>query len=116
MSLFPVVAGQCPFGLAAVAATDAAREGVILNAAGTLTRAALAAGVGANVGTAGLTFTATGQLLVVDATAGLPANTIYNNGLPISPAGALCVANAAAAYFNHELPYAANGAIAGTIA
>ena len=113
MSLFPVQSGSCTFVLAAPDANDPFRNGIRLFDTGNGTRACTSGDV--NTGTAGLRFNAAGAVLVEDTTAGLPAGTTYSNGLPISPDGALCVADDAAAYYNAGLPYAANGSIAGVI-
>lgn len=113
MSLFPVHNDACGFNLAGVIPQDYFRNGVLLNAAGTVTKAALAGGVNFQNG---LQFTANGQVIVVDSTLGLPAGTTYVNGLPLSPAGALCVSSDAAVSYNHGLPFTENGSIRGVIA
>jgi hypothetical protein len=52
-----------------------------------------------------------GQVICVDATAGLPTGTQYCNGLPLSN-GALCISTGAAVSYSNGLPFAANGAVA----
>jgi hypothetical protein len=52
-----------------------------------------------------------GQVICVDATAGLPTGTQYCNGLPLS-GGALCISTGAAVSYSNGLPFAANGAVA----
>jgi hypothetical protein len=51
-----------------------------------------------------------GQIRYVDATAGLPVNTVWLNGLPTSD-GALCVSSGATATWANGIPFAANGAV-----
>lgn len=112
MSPFPIVADRVQLSTAAVDVTDAYLSGMRLRSNAASVRAALAGGQAVN---AGLLYTATGQLVYVDATAGLPANTTYVNGLPVSPLGALCVAGAPMATYSNGVPFAANGAVAADI-
>ena len=63
----------------------------------------------------GLSFDATGRLFYVDATAGLPANTTYCSGLPITPAGALCISTNAPATWSNGVPFVTNGAVSATV-
>jgi hypothetical protein len=59
---------------------------------------------------AGVGFTIDGQLCYFDATAGLPVDTVWANGLPTS-AGKLCVSTNAANTWAGMIPFAANGAV-----
>jgi hypothetical protein len=113
MSLFPVQSGSCSFVALPSLPQDPYRNGVRLFATGNATRATTVGPY--TVGVSGLLFDAEGKVLVVDSTAGLPPGTAYNNGLPISPAGELCVADDATVSYNHGMPYTANGSIRGTI-
>ena len=63
----------------------------------------------------GLSFDATGRLFYVDATAGLPANTTYCSGLPITPTGALCISTNAPATWSNGVPFVTNGAVSATV-
>ena len=56
-----------------------------------------------------------GQVSIVDASAGLPANTIYHNGLPIS-GEKVCISNKAVAVVSSGIPYDSAGAVAATVA
>lgn len=115
MSCTPFIvsaAGKVPLTTAAVSATDAYRNGLRVNADETQVRAATSGG---DEVSNGLLLTANGQVVYVDATAGLPANTQFVNGLPISSAGALCVSSDDAATYSNGTPLAANGAVAAVI-
>lgn len=111
MALFPVISDAVQLGTAAPAVTDTYRNGVLINAADTLARASTTGGAQYNNG---LLMTALGQVVYVDATAGLPAGTQYTNGLPLS-GGALCISTGSAATYSNGLPMAANGAVAAVI-
>jgi len=108
MALFPVAANQAQLSSVVPAASDVFVSGILIDGAYTLARAALAGGVGF---VNGLLRTALGQVVCVDATAGLPAGTIFQNGLPLDPTGALCVSTAPVFTWQSGLPYAASGAI-----
>lgn len=112
MATFLVVSGRVPLSTAAVVATDTYRGGVLNNALATLNKAAAAGGVQYSNG---LLRTNTGQVIYVDATAGLPVNTQWVNGLPLSSGGALCVSSGAIATYSNGIPFAANGAVAATV-
>lgn len=58
----------------------------------------------------GLLLTNAGQVRYVDATAGLPVNTVWSNGLPSSD-GALCISTGALANYSNGMPFVANGAV-----
>lgn len=60
---------------------------------------------------AGIGFTANGQLCYTDATAGLPVNTVWANGLPTS-SGTLCVSTNPVSTWSGLVPFAANSAVA----
>jgi hypothetical protein len=68
---------------------------------------------GATVGVQGaLCLDSSGRLITVDASAGLPAGTVYQNGLPFS-GNALCIDAAGAVLFTTSgYPYTATGALA----
>lgn len=108
MSLFPIAADKIQLTTAAVGVTDQFQNGILVTAGTPLARAATSGGAQVNNG---LLMTATGQAVYVDATGGLPANTQFCNGLPISSAGALCISTNDAASYSNGLPMAANGAV-----
>ena len=58
----------------------------------------------------GMLLTNAGQVRYVDATAGLPVDTVWTNGLPNS-GGALCISTGALATYSHGIPFTANGAV-----
>ena len=109
MSLFPIAADKIQLTSAAVDATDAYQQGVRVSAGTPLARAATSGGAQFSNG---LLMSNTGQVVYVDATAGLPANTQYCNGIPLSSTGALCISTDAMATYSNGLPMAANGAVA----
>jgi hypothetical protein len=112
MATFIVVGSSVPLNTAAVVATDTYRGGVLVNSTATQNKAATAGG---DEFSNGLFRDDTGPVIYVDATAGLPANTQWTNGLPLSSGGALCVSTNAAATYSNGIPFAANGAVAVTI-
>ncbi len=108
MALFPIAADKIQLTSAAVGVTDAYQNGVRVTAGTPLARAATSGGAQFNNG---LLMSATGQVVYVDATAGLPANTQYCNGLPLSSTGALCISTNDMAVYSNGIPMAANGAV-----
>lgn len=106
----PIVAGRVALVTAAPGAGDNPYGGLIVSSAGAARAVAAAPTQYSN----GYGFSATGQLCYIDATAGLPADTTFSNGLPFS-AGRLCTSTGAIDEVNGEVPFAANGAIAATI-
>ena len=108
MSLFPIASDKIQLTSAAVDATDAYQQGVRVSSGTPLARAATSGGAQYSNG---LLMSNTGQVVYVDATAGLPAGTQYTNGIPLS-AGALCISTDAMATYSNGLPMAANGAVA----
>lgn len=111
--LFPISANAIQLTTAAVDAGDAVNNGIRINAAGTLARATTTTtGATANNG---LLMSPTTQLVYADATAGLPANTQFCNGLPLTNLGALCISTDAMATYSNGVPMAANGAVCAVI-
>jgi hypothetical protein len=110
--IFPTQANAVRLTSAANAAGDVFLAGLrIENAANPRIRATTTGGA---FSLGGLTFTSTGRLIYVDATAGLPVDTDWSSGLPVS-GGALCVSTNPATFGKDGIPFAANGAIAATI-
>lgn len=112
MAKFPVSASQVQLSSTTPLATDAYDQGLLRDAGDTVVRAATAGGAQFSNG---LLLTSLGQIIYVDATAGLPANTQYNNGIPMSSAGAMCISTGPAASWRAGLPYAANGAVSALV-
>lgn len=112
MALFPITSGQASLLSVAPVATDNYVLGLLRDAGNTGVRAALAGGVQFSNG---LLLTSLGQVIYVDATAGLPANTQYANGLPLSSGGAVCISTGPAATWSSGLPFAANGALSAVV-
>lgn len=110
--LFPISGDKIQLTTAVVAGTDTVSNGILINAAGTMARAATSGGAQTNNG---LLMSNTVQVIYVDATAGLPANTQYCNGFPLNSTGALCISTGAMATYSSGIPLAANGAVACTV-
>lgn len=111
MTPFPIVNERVQLSTDPVDPTDAFLAGLRLKADDSAVRAAISGGAYTN---AGRLFTATGQLVYVDASAGLPANTTFVNGLPFAPTGELCVSSGAVASYSNGVPMVANGAVCAT--
>jgi hypothetical protein len=107
MPVLPVLNNKVQLTTAAVAAIDAFQNGVLT----TTTSLARAVSSGGDEYSNGLLLTDAGQVRYVDATAGLPAGTVWTNGLPRS-SGALCVSTDAFSSYSNGVPFAANGAVA----
>ena len=86
--------------------------GLLRDAGNTGVRASLTGGAQFSNG---LLLAPLGQVVYVDATAGLPANTQYVNGLPLSSVGELCISTDPAATWSSGLPFAANGALSAVV-
>lgn len=110
MSLFPVQPSEvCAFDLLPVVSADQPRHGIYLRSNGAV-KSTL--GPATKVGVGGLLFNDEGALFVEY---GVPVGTTYANGIPVSPAGAVCVEDTPAVSYNQGMPYTASGAIAGFI-
>lgn len=108
MAVFTVTSGAVLLGTGAPAGTDATRNGILTSASGGLNRATTSNGAQfCN----GVWLTDVGQVSYVDATAGLPGDTVWQNGLPRS-AGKLCISTDSASTYSNGIPFAANGAVA----
>lgn len=111
MSVLTVTNDSVLLGTGSVVATDTFTNGVLTSATGGLNRAALAGGA---VTSNGMLMTNNGQIQYVDVTAGLPADTVWTNGLPYS-AGSLCVSTGPMSNYSNGIPFAANGAVSAVI-
>ena len=109
--LFPISSNAVLLTTAAVANTDSYNQGVRIDSTGTRTRAATSGGAQYSNG---LLMSNDGQVIYVNATAGLPADTQWTNGLPLS-GGALCISTNAYSTYSNGVPFAANGAVAAGI-
>lgn len=107
---FPVVADQVQLSTAS-AAGDIVQNGVLIDGLSTVARAASSGGV---VTQNGIRLTPTSQTQYVDATAGLPAGTTWQNGLPLAPDGSLCISSKGMVVYQNGLPRDTNGAICAT--
>lgn len=103
--------GRVALANSAVGAGDNPYVGLICSAAG----AARAIPAVPTQFSNGCGFDNTGRLCYIDATAGLPANTSFNEGIPYGPTGQMCVSTGAIANTSNGVPYVANGAVAATI-
>lgn len=112
MAIFPITASLVNLSTAAPVASDNFVGAILRDAANFAVRASLTGGAQyAN----GLLFTNIGQVVYNDASAGLPANTQYINGIPLAPDGSMCIALSAPATWSNGLPFAANGAISASV-
>lgn len=111
MAVLTVTSGAVLLGIGSIAATDTFQNGVLVSASGGLNRAVPAGG---DEYANGLLLTDAGQVRYVDATAGLPSDTTWSNGLPRS-GGALCISTDAVSTYSNGIPLAANGAVAAGI-
>lgn len=109
MATFFVTADSVLLGTAAVGPTDTYRGGVLVDDAASLNRAST---TGGDEISNGLLRNASGQTIYYDATAGLPADIQWCNGLPVRADGSLCVSTNAATVYSNGIPFAANGAVA----
>lgn len=112
MSLFPIASEKAQLTTAVPAGTDNYVNGVLVNSAGALCRAATSGGAQVSNG---LLMSNAGQVIYVDATAGLPVGVQFTNGLPFASTGELCISTDAAVTYSNGLPMAANGALSATI-
>ena len=112
MSLFPIASDKVQLTTAAPAGTDNYQNGVLVDATASLCRASLTGGAQTSEG---LLFSNAGQVIYVDATAGLPANTNYVNGIPCAPTGEMCISTGATVTYSNGLPFVANGAVSAQI-
>lgn len=108
MSLFPIASDKAQLTTAAVDAGDGYANGMRWNSLGTLCRAALAGGAQFNNG---FLMSNDGQVIYVDATAGLPVDATFANGLARTAAGELCVSTDPTVSYSNGLPMVANGAL-----
>lgn len=112
MATFLVTSGAVLIGTAAVGATDTYRGGVLNTASGDLNRGTTTGGAQYSNG---LSRTNDGRAIYVDATAGLPADVQWVNGLPLKSTGELCISTDAVATYSNGIPFASNGAVAAGI-
>lgn len=107
MAVFTVTSGAVILGAGVGAGTDVTLNGILTSASGGRNRATLASG---DEYCNGVWLSDAGRISYVDATAGLPADAVWSNGLPRS-GGKLCVSSDAAATYSNGIPFAANGAV-----
>lgn len=111
MATLTVTSDAVLLGIGAIQPTDTFTNGILTSASGGLNRAVPAGG---DEYSNGLLMTDAGQVRYVDATAGLPADTTWTNGLP-SSGGALCISTNAVATYSSGIPFVTNGAVAAGI-
>ena len=109
MALFPVLSGRANFDSSDNAATDTFSAGIRYTQAGAV-RTTPDAGTVFNQG---IPMSASGQVAVLDATAGLPADVTWLSGMPIS-GNKVCVSTNAVSAVSSGTPYDAAGAVAGS--
>lgn len=107
MAVLSVVGDAVLLDIAGLGVTDTFWNGVLTESPSMNVHAVPGGGtVYAN----GLLLTDAGQVRYVDATAGLPGDTVWANGLPRS-GGALCISTGALSTYSNGIPFAANGAV-----
>lgn len=113
MSIFTVSATELvQLGTGAIQPTDTFSNGILTSATGDLNRAIA---TGGDEYANGLLMTDAGQIRYFDATAGLPVDVVWSNGLPRANDGALCVSTGALATYSNGTPMVANGAVRASI-
>jgi hypothetical protein len=110
MSIFTVESERVQFTTAAVSASDTFMGGIRFAPDGKV-RASTGATALSNQG---IPMTSDGQVCIVDATASLPAGTVFVNAIPVS-VDKVCYSTDAAAVYNNATPYVANGALCATV-
>lgn len=113
MAIFPIASDKVQLSSVAPAVTDTVNRAILRDAGNTVARAALVGGVQY---ADGLLFTALGQVVYVDATAGLPVASQYANGIPLAATGEMCISTDATATWANGLPFTANGALSAVVA
>lgn len=116
MEAIPIIppATAPTFDTTAVAGTDFFNQGLRVTAAGNV-RAAVT-GSQQSPGQGGLTFTPTGQVIILNVAAGaLPALTRVLNGMPVTNIGELVVGSGPAVVFVQGLPFNAAGALVAAV-
>jgi hypothetical protein len=98
----------------ATAASDRVQNGILVNGLGTLSRVALAGGTQSQNG---LRLTPTSQVLIFDTDAGggMPLDVQWQNGLPLTQAGELCITADPPFTWRSGIPFAATGAVSATV-
>jgi hypothetical protein len=111
MSLFPIVDGRARFDASSNASSDSYSAGIRFTQEG-------AARSTTNTGTSfnqGIPMSESGQVSLVDASSGLPANVVWLSGLPIS-GDRVCISNKPVSVVSSGIPYDSAGAVAATVA
>jgi hypothetical protein len=111
MSLFPIVDGRARFDASSTADSDRYSAGIRFTQEGAA-RSTTSAGTFFNQG---IPMSASGQVAVVDAFAGLPADVVWLSGLPIS-GNRVCISNKSVAVVSSGIPYDSAGAVAAMVA
>jgi hypothetical protein len=111
MSLFPIVDGRARFDASSNADSDRYSAGIRFTQEGAA-RSMTSAGTFFNQG---IPMSASGQVALVDASSGLPANVVWLSGLPIS-GDRVCISNNPVSVVSSGIPYDSAGAVAATVA
>jgi hypothetical protein len=111
MSLFPIVDGRARFDASSNADSDRYSAGIRFTQEGAA-RSMTSAGTFFNQG---IPMSSTGQVALVDASSGLPANVVWLSGLPISN-DRVCISNKPVSVVSSGIPYDSAGAVAATVA
>jgi hypothetical protein len=111
MSLFPIVDGRARFDASSNASSDSYSAGIRFTQEGAA-RSTTSTGTSFNQG---IPMSSTGQVALVDASSGLPANVVWLSGLPIS-GDRVCISNKPVSVVSSGIPYDSAGAVAATVA
>lgn len=111
MSLFPIVDGRARFDASGNVASDRYAAGIRFTQEGAA-RSQTSAGTNFNQG---IPMSESGQVSLVDASSGLPADVIWLSGLPIS-GNRVCISNKPVSVVSSGIPYDSAGAVAATVA
>lgn len=112
MALFPMTEAGAAFTLDEPQSLDPYFQGIRTKNDFSAAFASLSEGIGYSNG---LRLLANGQLSIVDASNGLPADAAYINGLPLTSDGKLCVSTNAIATWSNGIAFDANGAVVITL-
>jgi hypothetical protein len=110
---FPVASDSVQMSTA-TAVDDTVQNGILLDVLGAVARVALAGGTQFQNG---LLLTPTSQVVIYDTDAGggMPADVHWQNGLPLTMAGELCVSTDPVQTWQNGLPFATSGAVSVTV-
>lgn len=111
MAIFPISSGVVQLSTDAPVTADPFRNGIRLKSDNTVAYAATSGGLQSQNG---FLLDVNGAVVCVDATAGLPPDVKWSNGLPFNSQGALCISSNLATNYVNGLPVTSSGALSAT--